>query len=99
MVGEAPNLPQRLPISQFIVIASNNENVGCLWRRLRAYSPRLNGIDSINLYKYSPRFLLTPAQLFASLFKDVEDPSSSELSPSTATLELGNPCRLFLCSG
>ena len=37
--------------------------------------------------------------LFASLFKDVEDPTSSELSPSTATLELGNPCRLFLCSG
>jgi len=49
MVGEAPNLPQRLPIAQFIVIASNNENVGCLWGRLRAYSPRLNGIDSINL--------------------------------------------------
>jgi hypothetical protein len=49
MVGEAPNLPQRLPISQFIVIASNNENVGCLWGRLRAYSPRLNGVDSINL--------------------------------------------------
>jgi hypothetical protein len=49
MVGEAPNLPQRLPISQFIVIASNNENVGYLRGRLRAYSPRLNGIDSINL--------------------------------------------------
>ncbi|KAJ6882631.1 hypothetical protein NC651_029033 [Populus alba x Populus x berolinensis] len=48
MVGEALNLPQRL-ISQFIVIASNKENVGCLWGRLRAYSPRLNGIDSINL--------------------------------------------------
>jgi hypothetical protein len=71
---------------------------------LRAYSPWLNGLlDSVNIYIYiyiySPHSTIHSRQhLYLFLYKDAEDPTSSELSPSTATLDLANPCQVFLCS-
>ena len=38
-----------------------------------------------------------PSHQRAHLFDSLEDPTSSELSPSTATPEPGNPCEYCFC--
>jgi hypothetical protein len=98
MVGEAPN---SLKGFQHHIIASSNGNVGNLLWGFESLLPMTQWVTrfSKNIYIYSPHSTIHSRQhLYLFLYKDAEDPTSSELSPSTATLDLANPCQVFLCS-